>query len=130
MFSVVFRWVLLNDCKHVVETTMMDQWLESDDGNSEIKMKVCPKCRPSEPNRNIMTTQRYMNIVKKTFRDIQAVKEKVYGQVEEIRNKRKTLLKELENMRPNEMAGFANSDLGELIQDVNTSCLPIIQYWL
>lgn len=98
----------------------MDQWLESDNGDSEIKMKACPKCRPSEPNRNIMTTQRYMNIVKKTFQDIQAVKEKVYGQVEEIRNKRKTLLKELENMKPNEMAGFDNLELGELL--VNTVC--------
>lgn len=115
---VVFRWVLLNDCKHVVETTVMEQWLATDDGDTEIKLKACPKCRPSEPNRNIMTTQRYMNLVKKTFKDIQAVKEKIYGQVEKIRRERKTLLDDLNKMKFEEMEGLSGLDEGKLILNI------------
>lgn len=91
----------------------MDHWISVDD--KEIKMKRCPKCRPTEPNRFLMTTPRYMNTVKKTFRDIQAVKLKVFGQIQEIRRNREDLLEKLEEVPGHAMNDFQNYDSGNVL---------------
>uniref|UniRef100_A0A1B6HCX7 RZ-type domain-containing protein n=2 Tax=Homalodisca liturata TaxID=320908 RepID=A0A1B6HCX7_9HEMI len=123
------KWVLLNDCKHVIEVTGLETWLGMDQEDSEIKLKACPKCRHTEPNRYISTTQRYLNEVKRTFIDIQAVKQKIFGQVEEIRNKRKELLKEISKISPKEMEGFNNEDQSEdKLKTLRESLLVELKY--
>ncbi|XP_046667701.1 NFX1-type zinc finger-containing protein 1-like isoform X2 [Homalodisca vitripennis] len=123
------KWVLLNDCKHVIEVTGLETWLGMDQEGSEIKLKACPKCRHTEPNRYISTTQRYLNEVKRTFIDIQAVKQKIFGQVEEIRNKRKELLKEISKISPKEMEGFNNEDQSEdKLKTLRESLLVELKY--
>ncbi|PSN32629.1 hypothetical protein C0J52_22378 [Blattella germanica] len=61
------RFVLLEDCKHVFESTALEHWMSQSD--DEIKLKCCPRC-----NTQITKTQRYMNIVKEVYRDICNVK--------------------------------------------------------
>ncbi|XP_072385751.1 NFX1-type zinc finger-containing protein 1-like isoform X2 [Diabrotica undecimpunctata] len=66
------RFVLLVDCGHILESSGMEQWLESDD--DQIKPKVCPKCKTV-----IKLTQRYSEYVKGNLLDLQNVKTKFYG---------------------------------------------------
>ncbi|KAK9882468.1 hypothetical protein WA026_021501 [Henosepilachna vigintioctopunctata] len=86
------RFVLLVDCGHVVESTGMESWLDSD--KNEIKFKTCPKCKTT-----ICTTQRYSDYNKLALVDILKVKVKHYGQKEEIAEKRKTLEKNILQLR-------------------------------
>ncbi|XP_054258411.1 NFX1-type zinc finger-containing protein 1-like isoform X2 [Macrosteles quadrilineatus] len=111
------RWVLLNDCKHVIESGSLEQWLNTEqDGKKEIKHKTCPLCRPTEPNRFIITTQRYMNLVKQTYKDIQMVKRKIFGEISTIREDREKLLRDVRQISPKLMDGFQglNKDKDQL----------------
>jgi hypothetical protein len=74
----------LEDCKHVLEATGLEQWMAQTDG--EIKLKDCPKCKTS-----IAKTQRFMNMVKKVYRDVQHVKNRVLGNMREIEASRDEL---------------------------------------
>ncbi|KAK9882471.1 hypothetical protein WA026_021505 [Henosepilachna vigintioctopunctata] len=84
------RFVLLVDCGHVVESTGMESWLDSD--KNEIKFKTCPKCKTT-----ICTTQRYSDYNKLALMDILKVKH--YGQKEEIAVKRKSIEEKLLQLR-------------------------------
>nr|CAD7432792.1 unnamed protein product [Timema monikensis] len=66
------RFVYLEDCKHIFESRGLEEWMKMSDG--EIRTKVCPKCTTP-----ITKTQRYMNIVKQVYNDVNAVKRKVFG---------------------------------------------------
>jgi len=52
--------------------------------------------------------------VKQTFLDIQAVKKKVFGHVEEIREEREKLYKKVTAISPTEMDGFNKTEKGDL----------------
>jgi len=72
-----FRFIYLEDCKHVLEATGLEQWMAQTEG--EIKLKDCPKCRTP-----IVKTQRFMNMVKQVYQDVQRVKSHVFGNMREI----------------------------------------------
>jgi len=74
----------LEDCKHVLEATGLEQWMAQTDG--EIKLKDCPKCKTP-----IAKTQRFMNMVKKVYQDVQRVKKRVFGNMREIEASRDEL---------------------------------------
>ena len=78
----------MEDCKHVLEATGLEQWMAQTDG--EIKLKDCPKCKTP-----IAKTQRFMNMVKKVYQDVQHVKEHVSGNMREIEASRDELGKKL-----------------------------------
>ena len=71
----------MEDCKHVLEATGLEQWMAQTDG--EIKFKDCPKCKTP-----IAKTQRFMNRVKKVYQDVQRVKSRVFGNMREIETSR------------------------------------------
>nr|CAD7447310.1 unnamed protein product [Timema bartmani] len=84
-FTFIFkRFIYLEDCHHVVESQGLETWLGQSDG--EIAMKVCPKCKTT-----IACTQRYMNLVKKHYKDVARVKLRVFGKMKELENKRREL---------------------------------------
>ena len=83
-----FRFIYLEDCKHVLEATGLEQWMAQTDG--EIKLKDCPKCKTP-----IAKTQRFMNMVKKVYQDVQRVKKHVFGNMREIEASRGVLRKKL-----------------------------------
>jgi len=83
-----FRFIYLEDCKHVLEATGLEQWMAQTDG--EIKLKDCPKCKTP-----IAKTQRFMNMVKKVYQDVQRVKKRVFGNMREIEASRGVLRKKL-----------------------------------
>ena len=78
----------MEDCKHVLEATGLEQWMALTDG--EIKLKDCPKCKTP-----IAKTQRFMNIVKKVYQDVQRVKSRVFGNMREIEASQDELRKKL-----------------------------------
>lgn len=91
----------------MIESGSLEQWLNTEqDGKKEIKHKTCPLCRPTEPNRFIITTQRYMNLVKQTYKDIQMVKRKIFGEISTIREDREKLLRDVRQISPRLMDGF------------------------
>ena len=87
-----FRFVYLEDCKHVLEATGLEQWMAQTEG--EIKLKDCPKCKTP-----IAKTQRFMNMVKKVYQDVQRVKSRVFGNMREIEACRDELRKKLDKLR-------------------------------
>lgn len=82
-----FRWILLEDCNHVFESTCLEYWLNIKQDGKEIVSKACPRCKTP-----IISVQRYMNVIKTTFNDIQTVKLKCYGQLDEIAKQRQQCL--------------------------------------
>ena len=100
----------MEDCKHVLEATGLEQWMAQTDG--EIKLKDCPKCKTP-----ITKTQRFMNMVKKVYQDVQRVKSRVFGNMREIEACRDELRKKLDelNLKPY----FRNCNYRHLIYDTN-----------
>lgn len=82
------RFVLMEDCDHVIESKGLETWLKQSEG--EITTKVCPLCKTP-----ITKTQRYLNDVKITLKDICEVKAKVFGLQSEIESKRSLLLRQI-----------------------------------
>nr|CAD7415539.1 unnamed protein product [Timema cristinae] len=88
------RFVYLEDCHHVVEAQGLETWLGQSDG--EIAMKVCPRCKTT-----IARTQRYLDLVKKHYRDVAKVKLKVFGKMKELESKRRDLASRLDKLSHN-----------------------------
>jgi hypothetical protein len=86
-----FRFIYLEDCKHVLEASGLEQWMAQTDG--EIKLKTCPKCKTP-----IAKTQRFMNMVKKVYHDVHRVKMRVCGNIREIEASRDELRTKLHLM--------------------------------
>ncbi|XP_035678893.1 NFX1-type zinc finger-containing protein 1-like [Branchiostoma floridae] len=63
------RFVLLEDCGHVLEVGGMDYWM--DETSKTIQLKTCPKCRTP-----IRYNLRYGNTIKRTLAKIEIVKNK------------------------------------------------------
>ena len=68
------RFIELEECKHLVEVTALDAWMEqTGDENkpSEVQFKTCPKCKTQ-----IRKSLRYGKYVKQTLEDYENIKEK------------------------------------------------------
>ncbi|KAH3813306.1 NFX1-type zinc finger-containing protein 1-like [Dreissena polymorpha] len=63
------RFVKLDDCGHVLESTGLDYYMNMKDETGELCFKCCPKCKTP-----IRKCVRYGNIVNKQLRDIEQVK--------------------------------------------------------
>lgn len=72
------KFVLLEDCGHIVESTGMDGYMasKSDNGSESttIKLPECPRCCTP-----IRFTLRYLNYVKAQLNAIELIKKKEYG---------------------------------------------------
>ncbi|KAJ8946028.1 hypothetical protein NQ318_023276 [Aromia moschata] len=96
------RFVELQDCKHILESTGMENWLNQGD---EIQMKVCPKCKAS-----IVNTQRYSNYVKRAIININNIKQRLIGSHEQNEERRERLLEQvaLIQEKSNKLHGMTN----------------------
>ncbi|CAG9858900.1 unnamed protein product [Phyllotreta striolata] len=76
------RFVLLEDCGHILESEGMEYWLKQGDSGYEdtiIKPIECPKCKTT-----IRKSSRYSDYVKENMQDLLKVKSSFYGTEEEI----------------------------------------------
>ncbi|NXV10160.1 ZNFX1 protein, partial [Cettia cetti] len=78
------RFVQLEDCGHVFESQGLDHYMDEDD--DVIKLKVCPLCQTP-----IRKNLRYGASVKRQVEEIERVKQKMQGPVQEIESKRQKL---------------------------------------
>ena len=72
------RFIQLKDCKHLVEVSTLDRWMDSQldiVGTSEIQFIMCPKCKTP-----VLRSLRYGNIIKKSLRDMEDVKRAVWSE--------------------------------------------------
>ncbi len=90
---IFFRFVLLEDCRHIIESKALDKHLVTSPEGGEIVQKVCPICKSA-----ITKTLRYMNHVKRTCEDIINVKTIVYGSLDTIMQKRGELYIKLRDL--------------------------------
>lgn len=82
------RFVLLTECKHVIESKGMETWLEQKGKeHKEVVPKTCPRCKTL-----LVTTQRYSDYIKDTMNDVIKVKEKFFGTLTENMNEQRKLL--------------------------------------
>ncbi|KAH3703326.1 hypothetical protein DPMN_078360 [Dreissena polymorpha] len=68
------RFVKLDDCGHVLESTGLDYYMNMKEETGELCFKCCPKCKTP-----IRKCVRYGNIVNKQLRDIEQVKIAILG---------------------------------------------------
>ena len=85
------RFIQLEDCRHFIEVTALDEWMDSaDDSNNgekiTIKLKGCPVCRTP-----IRRNMRYGEVIKQALADIEEVKRKIIGDDERIEGEKKRL---------------------------------------
>lgn len=85
------RFVLLNDCGHILENNGMQNWLCQDE--KQIKFKECPKCKTK-----IFTTERYSDYIKRAIDDISKAKIAGIGTRESITEKRSELIIKIRNL--------------------------------
>ncbi|KAK4872847.1 hypothetical protein RN001_014876 [Aquatica leii] len=89
------RFVMLDECKHVVENTGMLKWLQSSEGDQEkIAPKCCPRCKTV-----LTSTQRYSDHVKKALMNLSQVKEKYFGSRADNERRRTELLNKILALR-------------------------------
>lgn len=82
-----YRFILLEDCKHIVESKALEQWMNK---TNEIMLKTCPVCKMS-----ILRTRRFMNQVKTTLKDVSSIKVKQYKELSAIKRLAMTTLNSL-----------------------------------
>ncbi|XP_056405645.1 NFX1-type zinc finger-containing protein 1 [Hyla sarda] len=90
------RFVQLEDCGHIFETSGMDTYMMVDNDSDEgvaIKLKVCPKCQTT-----IRKNLRYGSAVNKTLDEIEKVKRKINGDLNLRNETRQRLLDTLRLM--------------------------------
>lgn len=92
------RFLQLPDCGHIFEREGFDNYVDhslrqsSEGDKADVKLLVCPKC-----NRPILTCQRYGNILKAKFADVQSVKRKIHGDPEELDSQRNKLIDQIDD---------------------------------
>lgn len=82
-----FRFVLLSECNHVIESKEMEEWLGQ---GEEIKYKSCPKCKIP-----LSVTQRYSDYIKRNISDTIEIKREFFGYSRENEIKQRQLLNRL-----------------------------------
>lgn len=75
------KFVLLEDCGHIIESEKMDEYMEREDEELSIQIKTCPLCKT--PIRKCL---RYGSIVNKVLQDIERVKKEIIGDCSIIEN--------------------------------------------
>jgi hypothetical protein len=108
----------LEDCKHVLEASGLEQWMAVTD--EEIKLKDCPVCKTP-----IAKTQRFMNIVKKVHHDVQAVKRRVFGNTRTIEVIQDYLKRELE-LVSYDSAGYMKGNVYQQSSSPSSLSFPLL----
>ncbi|KAF9797452.1 hypothetical protein SFRURICE_005928, partial [Spodoptera frugiperda] len=97
------KFILLQDCGHILEVDDMDTLMLGDQEN--IKIRTCPFCR-----KPIINTNRYKDIVNKRFKDdINPIKIRVYG----THNK---IFEKISELRPYDNLNTAYNNLDNLVK--------------
>ncbi|XP_033114446.1 NFX1-type zinc finger-containing protein 1-like isoform X2 [Anneissia japonica] len=105
------RFIQLEDCGHVIESTALDAWVDlEDDGSTNVQSKVCPVCK-TPIRRNL----RYGNIIKQLQMDIESVKSKILGDEHKIRLDKLRLQREIQRLSDKECGTFLLSELSTLL---------------
>lgn len=113
------RFIYLEDCKHVLEASGLEQWMAQTDG--EITLKTCPKCKTP-----IAKTQRFMNMVKKVYHDVQRVKIRVFGNIKEIEASRDELRTKLRLMNTYTIPLRESTEFRNLYKKLSTDLQPVL----
>lgn len=84
------RFIMLKECKHIIEVEALDRWMDTSVEDGSIKFKECPKCKTI-----IRSSRRYGNQIRQIERDINKTKSIIRGEGHKklIEKKQQELLK-------------------------------------
>ncbi|XP_054836957.1 NFX1-type zinc finger-containing protein 1 [Eublepharis macularius] len=68
------RFVLLEDCGHIFESTGLDHYMDEGAGAAAVRLRVCPGCQ-TPIRRNL----RYSTLVRRSLQEVEQVKEQIQG---------------------------------------------------
>lgn len=86
------RFILLIDCKHIIEVSGLLNWMRSQEdssnnsGNINIQMKTCPRCKTV-----IRQTKALNSFIQSCLRDLEAVKVRIFGNIKDNQNEQQLL---------------------------------------
>ncbi|CAF0839837.1 unnamed protein product [Brachionus calyciflorus] len=93
------KFVFLFDCRHLLESNGLDNWVNMAVKNNAIP--VCPKCKT-----RIRSTLRYSNLIKKHLNHIEEMKEFEYGNYDENFEEQNNLRNKIENLSKADIGDF------------------------
>lgn len=105
------RFVQLEDCGHVVEESGLTTWMHQP--SSGVQMKCCPVCKTP-----IRKSLRYGNVVKQCIRDIEKVKRKMSGSVDD--DKKRELQSRVTGLQTRHTLGILKERLLERLETRRT----------
>ncbi|XP_075772705.1 NFX1-type zinc finger-containing protein 1-like isoform X2 [Pelodiscus sinensis] len=91
------RFVLLEDCGHILEVQGLDRWMDGEPEGTEaqhVQLKLCPKCATP-----IQHNTRYNNVIKGIQQKIKDIKLRIQGSREELEAGKQQLLLRLSSDR-------------------------------
>ncbi|KAM4582295.1 NFX1-type zinc finger-containing protein 1 isoform 2-T2 [Fundulus diaphanus] len=122
------RFIQLEDCGHIFESTAMDQWMsDANQGPEEqvaIKLKECPRCKTP-----IRKNLRYGSHINRSLAEIEMVKKKINGRQSDIDEKRGTLLNQwIENLNIGEI--YVQKEYMEICENLKKTYLTASDLWI
>ncbi|KAF2902959.1 hypothetical protein ILUMI_03228 [Ignelater luminosus] len=116
------RFVVLDECKHVLESQGLDGWLQQED--KEINYKSCPKCKTP-----LCSTQRYSDYIKRNIKDVIAIKRKFFGNTKDNEIKRQELIKQLNTVKTKltPLIIYNIPKLKLLLEDLSNRLQPVFE---
>ena len=88
------RFVLLEDCRHIIESDALDMWMDQtpEESKTTIQLKVCPKCKTP-----VRKSFRYGSIINNALNDIERVKKRILGSQDRVRQLERQVSRTLED---------------------------------
>ncbi|KAM4740439.1 NFX1-type zinc finger-containing protein 1 isoform 2-T2 [Anableps anableps] len=123
------RFIQLEDCGHIFESTAMDQWMfDTNQGPEEervvIKLKECPRCKTP-----IRKNLRYGSYINRSLAEIEMVKKKINGRKSDIEEKRRTLQSQWdENLNIGQM--YVSNEYMEIQEKLERTYLTASDLWI
>ncbi|KAK4872846.1 hypothetical protein RN001_014875 [Aquatica leii] len=115
------RFVMLDECQHVFESTGMEKWLQgSEEDQTKIAPKRCPRCKTV-----LTSTQRYSDHIKKALLDLFVVKEKYFGSRVDNERRRSELLNKILTLKENQIL-MRGTHFVKVLETFENSIAPVI----
>ncbi|PIK63034.1 putative NFX1-type zinc finger-containing protein 1 [Apostichopus japonicus] len=115
------RFVLLEDCDHIIEVVALDTWMEQTtvDEDTTVQLCVCPNCK-TPIRRNL----RYGNIIKQVRADVEEIKKQVRGDPVNIRREKRRTIQDLslEGMEQLENSPYCISSSKSSVCQMSFTC--------
>lgn len=120
------RFIYLEGCGHCVESSTMDQWMNTKDEDSQILLKRCPICRS-----RLNWMCRYSEVMKGNWEAIESVKKRIFGDVKKIEEVLGRIEKKVSDVQTTTTfyPRFLNFIWNKIDRDASIGCRRVDMSW-